>query len=145
MKNKKETKELIIQQLKKTPIIQIAVKKAGIGRATFYRWKINDKKFAKTVDESIIEGLLLINDVAESQLISAIKDRNLTSIMFWLRHNHKTYSNKLEITGHLKKSEEKLTPEQKIIIKKALTLASLSEPIKKLTKKTYAKNKKHYK
>ena len=75
--------------------------------------------------------------------ISAIKDRNLTSIMFWLRHNHKTYSNKLEVTARLKKSEEKLTPEQKAIIKKALTLASLSGPIKKLTTKKYAKSKKH--
>ncbi len=142
MKNNKEIKELIIQQLKNAPIIQIACKKAGIGRATFYRWKTNDKKFAKAANEAIIEGLLFINDIAESQLISAIKDRNLTSIMFWLRHRHKIYSNKLEVTARLKKTEEKLTTEQKAIIKKALSLASLSEPIKKLNSKKHAKSKK---
>ena len=145
MKNNKEAKELLIQQLKNAPIVQIACKKAGIGRATFYRWKVSDKKFAKEVNEAIIEGLLLINDVAESQLISAIKDRNLASIMFWLRHHHKAYSNKLEVTARLKKSEEKLTPEQKAVIKKALALASLSEPIKKLNQKKHAKNKKNNK
>ncbi len=123
MKNNKEIKELIIQQLKNTMIIQIACKKAGIGRATFYRWKANDKKFAKAVDEAIIEGLLFINDIAESQLISAIKDRSLTSIMFWLRHRHKAYSNKLEITGDLKHSKEKLTSREKALIRKALKLA----------------------
>ena len=68
MKNNKETKELVIQQLKNTMIVQIACKKAGIGRATFYRWKANDKKFAKAADEAIIEGLLFINDIAEKRV-----------------------------------------------------------------------------
>ncbi len=47
MENKKTTIELkqdknkkaIIEKLKQSPIIQIACKKVGIGRATYYRWR----------------------------------------------------------------------------------------------------------
>ena len=91
MKKDKDLKELIIKKLKQTPIVQIVCERVGIGRASYYRWRKEYSKFKKETDEAIIEGLLLVNDMAESQLISAIKDKNLTSIMFWLRHHHKTY------------------------------------------------------
>ena len=126
-------KGLIIEQLKQMPIIQIASKKSGIGRATYYRWRKEDKKFTKDSDEAITEGLLLINDLAESQLLAAIQDRNMTALIFWLRNRHPAYSNKLEITGHLKHSKEELTLEEKKLIRKALKLAL--PPINKYAKK----------
>lgn len=121
MKSQKE-KELLIEQLKKTPIIQLACERTGIGRATYYRWRKEDQQFAKKADESLIGGILLVNDMAESQLISAIKDKNISSIFFWLRHRHKAYANKLELTK--KEDSEKLSKKQKGLLREALRLTS---------------------
>ena len=43
----KKEKELIIKQLKKTPIVQLACEKTGVGRATYYRWRKVDKRFKR--------------------------------------------------------------------------------------------------
>lgn len=114
-------KKAIIEQLKKTPIIQVTCEKLGISRATFYRWKKNDEKFAEEVDLALQEGSQLINDMAESQLITAIKNGNLTGIIFWLKNHHKNYSPKLEVTT--KNPEIPLTDEQKEIIRQSLNMA----------------------
>ena len=124
MKTEKD-KSLLLEQLRKTPIIQIACEKTGVGRATYYRWRKEDKDFARQADEAIFEGQLFINDISESQLISAIKDKNLQAIKFWLQHHHPTYTDKLEISGHLEHSTEALTPEQEKVVRQALKLASL--------------------
>jgi ACT domain-containing protein len=118
---KKASKETVIKQLKKTPIVQVTCKKVGISRATFYRWKKEDKEFGNDAEAAIEEGLGLINDMAESQLISAIKDGNLTGIIFWLKNHHRQYSPKLEVTT--KDGDIPLTEEQKILIKKSLAMA----------------------
>lgn len=65
----------------------------------------------------------VVNDMAESQLLSAIRDRNISAIFYWLNHRHSAYSNKLEITAKVK--DETLSPEQEELIKKALEHASL--------------------
>lgn len=118
-------KELVIEKLKKTPIVQFACEKVGIGRATFYRWKKDDKDFAGEVEEALREGSLLVNDIAESQLMSAIKEKNITAIIFWLKHHHPNYTTKVEVTARLKSDNEILTPEQEALVTKALQLASL--------------------
>ncbi|MCL4354839.1 MAG: phBC6A51 family helix-turn-helix protein [Patescibacteria group bacterium] len=118
-------KETLIDQLKKTPIVQIACERAGVARATYYRWRKEDPEFAKKTDESIIEGNLLVNDVAESQLMSAIKDKNLTAIIFWLKHHHPSYASKLELTAKIRPDCEELTDEQAELVQKALTLAGI--------------------
>ena len=122
---KKDQKALLLEQLKKTPIVQIACEKLGISRMTYYRWRKDDPEFTKASDTALNEGSLLVNDMAESQLMSAIRDKNMTAIIFWLKHHHQNYTSRLEITGHLKHSEE-LTPEQKKLVQKALALASLT-------------------
>lgn len=114
-------KKAIIEQLKKTPIIQVTCEKLGLSRATFYRWKKNDEKFAEEVDLALQEGSQLINDMAESQLITAIKNGNLTGIIFWLKNHHKNYSPKLEVTT--KNKEIPLNDEQKEIIRQSLNMA----------------------
>jgi len=124
-KRQTKTKELIIEQLRKTPIVQIACEKAGVGRATYYRWRKEDKEFVKLADEALLEGSLLVNDMAESQLISAIRDQNLGAIVFWLKHHHPSYTTRLEVTAKLKNTDEKLTPEQENLVMKALKLAEV--------------------
>jgi len=119
-----KNQELLIDQLKKTPIVQVACEKVGIGRATYYRWRKDNEELAKLADDAIVEGNALVNDMAESQLMAAIRDKNLTAIIFWLKNHHPSYATKVEITGHLK-HEEQLTPEQDALVMKALKLAEL--------------------
>jgi len=125
MKDDKKLKQLAIEQLGKTPIVQVACEKIGLPRSTFYKWKAKDEKFSDAVDKAIFDGRNLINDFAEAQLVNAIKDGNMTGIIYWLNHNHKNYGNKLEISGRLKTDNGQLTPEQEASIKQALELASL--------------------
>lgn len=125
MKKTDTTKALLLEQLKKTPIVQIACEKLGIARATFYRWKIEDSGFAKQVNAALLEGCLLVNDLAESQLISAVKDRNLSAVTYWLRHHHKDYKSRLEIEGNVNTIHE-LSPEQKEVVRSALKNAGIN-------------------
>lgn len=118
---KTASKRILIEQIKKTPVIQVACEKVGVSRATFYRWKKSDPKFADKADIALNEGSQMINDMAESQLISAIKEGNLTGIIFWLKNHHKQYSPKLEVTT--KNTEIPLTDEQKEIIRQSLNMA----------------------
>ena len=115
----------MIVALKEMPIVQVACKKVGVGRTTYYRWREN-KKFAKEADAAIAEGEAFITDMSESQLISLIRDRNFQALQLWLRH-HPKYTNKVELTGNLNIKEEPLTPDQEELVEKALGLAGLLE------------------
>lgn len=122
-KRKQKQKVALLEQLKKTPIIQIACEKTGVSRATFYRWKSDDKEFSEAVEVALREGSELVNDMAESQLMAAIKDRNFNAIAFWLRNNHPKYSAKIEVVTKAGNNERSLTPEQEASIARALQLA----------------------
>ncbi len=112
---------MLLKQLRKTPIVQIACEKLDISRATFYRWKSEDKEFAVAVDEAMRSGQLLINDLAEAQLIGAIKDRNFAAVTYWLKHHHSDYTTTIQIKHALQ--DETLTPEQEAVVREALRLA----------------------
>lgn len=119
-------KESLIEQIKKVPIIQLACERTKISRATFYRWRKDDSAFAEAVDEALSSGASLINDMAESKLIAAIKEGHMTGIIYWLKHRHPAYATRVELAvGQTQKDE--LTPEQKEVVQKALALASLTE------------------
>ena len=90
IKNNK-IKELILEQLRKLPIIEAACQKLEISRMTFYRLKKSDQKLVKEVEEAMQEGYLLINDLAENQLIGEVKERNLQAVVYWLRSHHRLY------------------------------------------------------
>lgn len=118
----KREKATLIEQLRKTPVIQIAVEKTGVSRMTYYRWR-DDEEFAKSADEALAVGKSLVNDLAESQLLSALREGEAWSVQYWLRHHHLDYSNKLEITA--KAASDKLTPEQQEQLDRALALAGV--------------------
>lgn len=122
----KAQKKLLLDQLKQMPIIEIAVKKAGVSRASFYRWCGEDKRFKEEADMAIREGEAMITDMSEGQLISLIRDRNFSAIHLWLRSHNPKYSSKLEFYGNLTLEEEKLTPEQEALIARALKLAGIT-------------------
>jgi ACT domain-containing protein len=114
-------KDLMLEQLKKTPIVQVACEKTGISRASYYRWYKADKEFAKNADEAISEGSSLVNDMAESQLMAAIRDKNMSAIVFWLKHHHALYAPTMQIKHTIE--DDTLTPEQEALVRNALNLA----------------------
>lgn len=113
-------KELMVEQLKKTPVIQICCEKLTISRSSYYRWRVEDKKFAEECDKALGEGCELVNDLAESQLLSAIRDQNLGATIFWLRNHHQKYRNKVEVMASIKNLDPVLTKEQREIVGKGL-------------------------
>ncbi|MBT6401425.1 hypothetical protein HN803_00790 [candidate division WWE3 bacterium] len=119
----KKERKVLLDHLRKVPIIQLACERAGIGRATYYRWKKEDKEFAKEADKALRDGIALMNDFAESQLISAIKDKHMTAIIYWLKHRHNAYSTKIELKGELSHRSIPISKEHKELIQKALSLS----------------------
>jgi hypothetical protein len=126
LKNSKQLKSKLLEQLRRVPIVEAACQKAGISRQTFYRWKFEDAEFAKEVEKAIEDGRMLVSDLSESQVLSLIRDKNWQAISFWLKHHHPSYKTKIQIEGSLQIPQEELTPEQEEIVKAALKLASLS-------------------
>lgn len=99
-KRQAKNKDALLEQLAKTPIVQIACEKTSVSRATYYRWRHEDQEFADNADKAIGFGNLIMNDMAESQLLSLIKDKNVTAIIFWLKHHNPIYAPRLEISAN---------------------------------------------
>lgn len=121
----KKQKEALLEILKKTPIIQVACQKAGIGRATYYRWVKEDTAFADEAQTALDSGVGIVNDMAESQLISAIKDKHMTAIIFWLKHHHTAYATRIELTANATTDIPELNEEQQKVVQAALEQAKL--------------------
>jgi len=131
---KNKFQDQFLDELRKVPIVQVACEKTGLSRNSVYRWRKDDKEFLKKMDIALSEGVALVNDMSESQLLTLIKEKNYPAISFWLRHRNNNYKNKLEITT--KEDSEELTPSQAKIVKQALKLARItkSKSIKNINK-----------
>lgn len=91
-------KVILLEQLKKYPIQLLACEKAGVGKATYYRWRNEDAKFAKAVEEAMAEGDEFINDLSEHQLLSLIKEKFWPAVHYRLEKRHPKYNKtKIEI------------------------------------------------
>jgi len=121
-KNKYERQ--FLEELSKVPIIQVACEKTGLSRNTIYRWRKEDKEFAKKMDNSMHDGVSFVNDMSESQLLQLIKDKKFPAIRFWLKHRHSKYKDKVEVQHKLDNGS--LTPQQAETVKKALELGQLA-------------------
>jgi len=119
-------KESLLIQLEKLPIVQVACEKVSVGRATYYRWRKEDPDFMRRSDMAIDTGVSLINDMTESQLLTKIKNGHFPAMVFWLKHRHKSYSTKLELSGNVTTSSV-LTEEQKGLLDKAINFAFSSD------------------
>lgn len=124
-RNQEADKKRLIDQLAKTPIVEAACKHAGLPRATYYRWRKDDEAFADACDETIDLSIGRINDLAESQLINAIKDQRMSAITFWLKHHHRSYRNRLEIDAKVQTIQQELSPDQAKLVSRALRMAGL--------------------
>lgn len=122
MKKHRYSKQFL-EELKKVPIVQVACEKVGVSRNSVYRWKREDKEFAKQFDEALADGVEFVNDMSESQLLQLIKEKNFSAVRFWLNKRHPAYKDKLEVTrtGDI----EELSPEQEATVRKALEMARI--------------------
>lgn len=127
MRNLDKDKKKLLEQLKKVPIIQVACERAGIPRSTFYRWRKEDAEFLSECEIALEQSSAVINDMAESQLINAIKNQNMTAIIFWLKHHHKAYETRIAVKGKLELEQKALTPEQEELIQRALKMVGLNQ------------------
>jgi hypothetical protein len=119
----KKDKERILGHLKSVPIIEVACKKANIARATYYRWRNEDTEFLRQSEEALQDGIDMINDMTESQLIGLIKDKKFQAVQFWLRHNHTRFLLKDKEHSLIKpKRSIPLSKEQEKTLKSALVL-----------------------
>ncbi len=125
-RNQTTDKKQLLLRLVKTPIVEAACNQTNVPRSTYYRWRKDDESFAEACDEAIELSASVVNDLAESQLISAIKDQNMTAVMFWLKHHHRSYRTRVEIDAKIESVQQELTPEQADLVSQALKLAGLT-------------------
>lgn len=85
-------KKMLVAQLRKTPIVQVACERLSIGRSTYYEWRRDDRIFARAADRALDHGRFFVNDLAESKLIALIKEGHLPAISLWLKHNNPRYT-----------------------------------------------------
>ncbi len=122
---KQRVQNKLIEELERTPIVQIACDKVDISRNTFYRWMKEDVKFLERVNESLSLGTGLVNDVALSNVLSGIKSKDVKYTMYWLNRKHpdfrqpfvfKTDADDLLANYHaLKDGEKRIRLEKEII------------------------------
>lgn len=90
----KKTKALVnrlIEEIEKHGIIQSACDKYNISRQAFYRWMKEDKEFLKMVNEARSLGDGVVNDIAVSNVLTGIKNRDVGYTKFWLKHRHSEF------------------------------------------------------
>lgn len=124
-------KDALLEELAKYPIIQIACQRTGIGRSTFYKWKKRDEKFSEIASMAIAEGKKFTNEMAESQLIKAIGNGNMTGIIYWLKNNHADYTDKVRYEHSHEYHIDEFTEEQSSAVARALANIGLANTLKR--------------
>ena len=123
----RKLQEAFLEQLKRTPTIEQACQKSGIPRTSIYRWRREEKKFDKAVEESLAEGRLFMCDIAETQLFSLIGEKEYKAIALYLSTHNPRYAKKLELSGSVTTKDAPLTKEQKKDIREALKLSTIGK------------------
>lgn len=119
---KNKIQQTFLDHLRKIPIVLVACEKTGVSRNSIYRWRKEDPSFASEMDEALEEGIDLVNDMSESQLLTMIKEKNWSAVSFWLRHRNPKFKERIEVTT--KSVSDALSPEQESIVREALKLAT---------------------
>ncbi|MES2930775.1 MAG: hypothetical protein V4665_03250 [Patescibacteria group bacterium] len=136
---KERIHEALIEQLRKVPILQVACEKLNVSRNTVYTWRKQDKEFRIAMDKAFAEGDALVNDMAESQMISLMRKGSYPANAFWLRARHPKF--KKDNSVHIK-----VAPTKKYILPITTTEAfdkvRLSKLPKQLRKKVIRKEMK---
>lgn len=126
-RNNELSKQRLIEQLSEMPIVEVVCRRVNVARATYYRWLKSDPDFAEKCRVALENSTQAVSDIAEAKLITAIQEGNMSAISFWLRHHHKAYANKLNVSGTIRHESAVLTPEQEELVSRALRIAGLME------------------
>lgn len=89
-------KEAVLEALERTAgNIKMACMQVKIARSRFYEWLKEDEYFKERYEE-VMEGLI---DYAESKLMQAISNNNITAIIFFLKTKgkHRGYVERVEV------------------------------------------------
>jgi hypothetical protein len=108
-----ETKQKLLQEIEKVGNVYSSCLKIGVNKATYYRWKKEDKEFSKLAGKAEKLGRENMCDIAEHALMQNVKERKMEAIKYVLGHNSKRYQPKDRIvtikhdskTESLKKKE----------------------------------------
>lgn len=104
----------MVEYLERTPVVESACSKLGIVRSTHYRWMESEPEYKNAVERALERGRSVVDDVAESHLISGVKNGQIGAIKFWLANNNERYKRSVQIV----KQEMSAVPEE--IIEKFL-------------------------
>ena len=91
-KRQPRQKKQLLEQLERVPVIEVACKKVGIARSTYYRWIAEDSEFESSAEKALDAGRCVINDVAESKIIQKVSDGDWRAVKYWLESNNKRYA-----------------------------------------------------
>lgn len=90
-RNQERDKAKLLSHLENAPMISLACIKAGISRATFYRWRKDDPEFSREVELAQESGTDNISDLAESKIVSKISNGDFAAIKLWLAAHRGPY------------------------------------------------------
>jgi hypothetical protein len=88
---KHKVKDKFLAIIEKTPVIQHACEQCEISRNSYYEWMKKDPEFAQLVSDRMGIGIDLVNDVAESNVLTGIKKGDPGMTKYWLSARHKAY------------------------------------------------------
>lgn len=91
MKKTKALLDRLVEEIEKTPLVQVACDKVGISRNTFYRWVKEDPELPARVNEAMSLGMGVVNDVAVSNVLEGIKKKDIGYTKYWLTNNHPNF------------------------------------------------------
>lgn len=86
-----DDKQKFLDELENLPIVSVVCKRAGISKATIYRWIEDDADFKKKYDCSLKRGRETLVDHAESKLVKLVDKEVLGAIRMVLEANSKRY------------------------------------------------------
>lgn len=104
----------MVEYLERTPVVESACSKLGIARSTHYRWMESEPEYKNDIERALQQGRSVVDDVAESHLISGVKNGQIGAVKFWLANNNDRYKRSVQIV----KQEMGAVPEE--IIEKFL-------------------------
>lgn len=105
-----ETKQKLLQEIEKVGNVYSSCLKIGINKATYYRWKKEDKEFSKLAGKAEKTGRENMCDIAEHALMQNVKEKRMDAIKYVLGHNSKRYQPKDRVVTieHSTKENERM-------------------------------------
>lgn len=122
----------VLAELAKYPVVTSACKQADVGRATYYKWLEEDKKFVLAVEKATIDGKRFVTDMAKAQLLKLVSAGDKTAIIFLLKNYDPDFTDKVRyLHEHKHKHVLTLTKEKRKELEKAFSNVGLATLLKR--------------